>query len=89
MCVCTRPVPIIFQLRKKGSSERLHPRNETIKTSGSLDKYLANQLEKKELPSTHLPKPPANHCQSVQERAIEFYKFVEDEFPPEPGVLWP
>eukprot|EP00435_Cladocopium_sp_Y103_P046187 s2116_g13.t1 len=57
--------------------------NETIKMSGSLDAYLAKQLDKKELPSTHLPKPPAN--QSVQDLAIEIYKFIDEQFPAEPG----
>ena len=65
-----------------------HLRNTVITQDGSLDRYLAKRLDSKDIPEQHhvLDVSAFFASQWCQDKAVDFYTFIEEEFSPEPGV---
>ena len=59
-----------------------------ITQDGSLDRYLAKRLDSKDIPEQHhvLDVSAFFASQWCQDKAVDFYTFIEEEFSPEPGV---
>ena len=61
------------------------PRDEVLREHGALDLYLNKMLDTKDSRQVVVTENCAN-CARSQEKCIEFYNFIEEKYPPVPGV---